>query len=141
PQTRAASSQSAYRKRLGSSSLPCESVLPEAFPIKPSDHSGIIAWRDGQNRWPTASRMNFAGHGERMRGRLRSPHRMDPLSANRNWREAFRPGLQYVLRTLGHHQLEVLDEAGRECIVLVKILVPAWPGIRRIQNLRRHSLA
>ena len=30
-----------YRKRPGSSSLRCESVLPEAFPIKPSDHPEV----------------------------------------------------------------------------------------------------
>jgi len=66
---------------------------------------------------------------------------MDLLSANRLCRETLRPGLEYVLRALGHHQLEVFDEAGRKRIALVKIPIPARPGIRRIQDLRRHSLA
>jgi hypothetical protein len=41
PQTPAASSQSPHRKRLGSTLIPRRSVLPEAFPIKASDKSGV----------------------------------------------------------------------------------------------------
>src|ERR1019366_6470699 len=66
---------------------------------------------------------------------------MHRLLANRTCRETLWPGLEYVLRAFGHHQLEVLDEAGRKRIVPVKILLPAWPGVRRIQDLRRHPLA
>src|ERR1019366_1605462 len=69
-----------------------------------------------------------------------SPHETC-LSANRRCRETLRPGLQDVLRALGHHQLEVLDEASRKCIVLAEIFVAAGPRIGRVQYLRRHSFA
>jgi hypothetical protein len=41
PQTPAASSLSPYRKRLGSAFFPTRNVLPESFPIKASDYTGV----------------------------------------------------------------------------------------------------
>jgi hypothetical protein len=49
-----------------------------------------------------------------------------------NEREALGSGLKDVFRALRHHQLEVLDEARGEGIVLLEILVAAGPGAGRI---------
>jgi hypothetical protein len=40
-----------------------------------------------------------------------------------------------MLRAFSDHQLEILDETGGQCVVLVEILFAAGPGVRRIENL------
>ena len=49
-----------------------------------------------------------------------------------NEREALGSGLEDVLRALRHHQLEVLDEARGESVVLLEILFAAGPSAGRI---------
>src|SRR5262249_61613873 len=55
--------------------------------------------------------------------------------------EPSRSSLDDVLRTLVRHHLEILNEACRQGVVLLEILVAAAPGIGGVKNLAGHALA
>ena len=55
--------------------------------------------------------------------------------------EAFGAGFEDVFGGLRHHQLEVLDEARGEGVILLEVLVAAGPGAGRIEDVRGHAFA
>ena len=55
--------------------------------------------------------------------------------------QALGAGLQHVFGAFAHHELEVLDEARGQGVVLLVILVAARPGVGGVEDIRGHALA
>lgn len=51
------------------------------------------------------------------------------------------PSFADVLGTFGQHQFEILNEAGGQRVIFLKIFFAARPGIHEIEDLRGQAFA